>query len=136
MPTTEPEVIQVAVGIARNSEGRLLIGERPAGKDYAGQWEFPGGKIEPGEDVFDALVREFLEELNLEVHAGTPLFSQRHRYPDRVVELHLWLITEFSGDPQGLEGQKLQWAGVDTLRSVRFLEGNRALLDRVCELVL
>jgi len=74
MPITEPDLIQVAVGIALDEKGRVLVGQRPPDKDYAGQWEFPGGKLEPGEDVFEALVREFKEELNLFVQAAQPLF--------------------------------------------------------------
>jgi len=81
MPITEPDFTQVAVGIAVDTEQRLLVAQRPSGKDFAGQWEFPGGKIEAEEDVYDALVREFKEELNLEIRAATPLFSCRSCSP-------------------------------------------------------
>lgn len=136
MPITEPDVtLVVAVGVVADSQGRLLIGERPHGKVYAGQWEFPGGKLEPGETVFEALVREFREELNLQVEAAHALFSCAHAYPDREVELHFWQVTEYQGKAQGAEGQNLRWVHSDDLASVNFLEGNRALLKRVCALV-
>ena len=135
MPITEPDLIQVAVGIALDEKGRVLVGQRPPDKDYAGQWEFPGGKLEPGEDVFKALVREFNEELNLFVQAAQPLFSCRHDYPDRSVNLHLWRVTQYSGEAKGLEGQRLRWVDVDELTTIDFLEGNRALLERVCHLL-
>lgn len=136
MPITEPDVtLVVAVGVVADSQGRLLIGERPQGKAYAGQWEFPGGKLEPGETVFEALVREFREELNLQVEAAHALFSCAHAYPDREVELHFWQVTEYQGKAQGVEGQNLRWVHSDDLASVNFLEGNRALLKRVCALV-
>ena len=137
MPTTEPErTLVVAVGIAVDSQGRLLVGERPAEKDYAGQWEFPGGKLESGEGVFDALVREFREELNLQVGSAQALFSCRHSYPDREVELHFWQVTEYQGEAEGLEGQNLRWVHAEELASLHFLEGNRALLEKVCSMVL
>ena len=136
MPITEPEAAQeVAVGVVVDSQGRLLIGERPQGKAYAGQWEFPGGKVEPGEAVFEALVREFREELNLQVEAAHALFSCVHAYPDRQVELHFWRVTDYRGEAQGVEGQNLQWVHSDDLASVNFLEGNRALLEKICALV-
>lgn len=136
MPITEPDFIQVAVGITVDTEQRVLVAQRPSGKDFAGQWEFPGGKIEADEGVYDALVREFKEELNLEIRAATPLFSCRHEYADRRVELHFWQITSYSGDVRGLEGQQFAWAKADDLKTIDFLEGNRALLERVCNLVL
>ncbi|MGB1446713.1 MAG: 8-oxo-dGTP diphosphatase MutT [Arenicellales bacterium] len=136
MPITEPEAAQeVAVGVVADSQGRLLIGERPQGKAYAGQWEFPGGKVEPGEAVFEALVREFREELNLQVEAAHALFSCIHSYPDREVELHFWQVTDYRGEARGVEGQNLRWVHSDDLASVNFLEGNRALLEKICALV-
>ena len=136
MPITEPEAAQeVAVGVVADSQGRLLIGERPQGKAYAGQWEFPGGKVEPGEAVFEALVREFREELNLQVEAAHALFSCVHAYPDREVELHFWQVTDYRGEARGVEGQNLRWVHSDDLASVNFLEGNRALLEKICALV-
>ena len=136
MPITEPEAAhEVAVGVVVDSQGRLLIGERPQGKAYAGQWEFPGGKVEPGEAVFEALVREFREELNLQVEAAHALFSCVHAYPDREVELHFWQVTDYRGEARGVEGQNLRWVHSDDLASVNFLEGNRPLLEKICALV-
>lgn len=123
------------MGVVVDSQGRLLIGERPQGKAYAGQWEFPGGKVEPGEAVFEALVREFREELNLQVEAAHALFSCVHAYPDREVELHFWQVTDYRGEARGVEGQNLRWVHSDDLASVNFLEGNRALLEKICALV-
>ena len=123
------------MGVVADSQGRLLIGERPQGKAYAGQWEFPGGKVEPGEAVFEALVGEFREELNLQVEAAHALCSCVHAYPDREVELHFWQVTDYRGEARGVEGQNLRWVHSDDLASVNFLEGNRALLEKICALV-
>ena len=136
MPTiVRDEALVVAVGVAVDPSGRLLVGQRPVGKAYAGQWEFPGGKLEPGETGYQALVREFREELGLEVLSARPLFSCLHNYPDRKVELHLWQVTDFRGEARGLEGQELRWVSPTDLRSLDFLKGNRSLLDRICVMV-
>ena len=97
MPITAPEGwVPVAVGIARDQMGQFLVGQRPACKVYPGKWEFPGGKVEPGESVFNALVREFREELGLEIIRAEPAFVVRHRYPDRSVELNVWASDRLS----------------------------------------
>ena len=76
------------------------------------------------------------EELNLQVDSADALFSCEHAYPDRQVELHFWRVTEYQGEAEGLEGQRLRWVQADDLASLDFLEGNRALLEKVCAMVL
>jgi len=132
MPITEPEGwIPVAVGIARDPMGRLLVGQRPACKDYPGKWEFPGGKVEPGESVFKALVREFREELGLEIIRAEPAFVVRHHYPDRSVELNVWRVIDFLGKATGLEDQVVCWVAPRELAGLDFLDGNQTLVERV-----
>ena len=132
MPITEPEGwIPVAVGIARDPMGRLLVGQRPACKDYPGKWEFPGGKLEPGESVYKALVREFREELGLEITRAEPAFVVRHHYPDRSVELNVWRVIDFLGKATGLEDQVVCWVAPRELAGLDFLDGNQTLLERV-----
>jgi len=132
MPITEPEGwIPVAVGIARDPMGRLLVGQRPACKDYPGKWEFPGGKLEPGESVYKALVREFREELGLEITRAEPAFVVRHHYPDRSVELNVWRVIDFLGKATGLEDQVVCWVAPRELAGLDFLDGNQTLVERV-----
>ena len=132
MLITEPEGwIPVAVGIARDPMGRLLVGQRPACKDYPGKWEFPGGKLEPGESVYKALVREFREELGLEITRAEPAFVVRHHYPDRSVELNVWRVIDFLGKATGLEDQVVCWVAPRELAGLDFLDGNQTLLERV-----
>ena len=132
MPITEPEGwIPVAVGIARDPMGRLLVGQRPACKDYPGKWEFPGGKLEPGESVYKALVREFREELGLEITRAEPAFMVRHHYPDRSVELNVWRVIDFLGKATGLEDQVVCWVAPRELAGLDFLDGNQTLVERV-----
>lgn len=93
----------------RDREGRVLIAERPAGKPLAGFWEFPGGKLEPGEAAFDALRRELHEELGIRVRDAYRLMRFSHRYPEREVELDVWRVTAWDGVPASQEGQHLEW---------------------------
>ena len=132
MPITAPEGwVLVAVGIARDQMGQLLVGQRPACKAYPGKWEFPGGKVEPGESVFNALVREFREELGLEIIRAEPAFVVRHRYPDRSVELNVWRVTKCRGKATGREGQVVRWVAPRELSDFDFLEGNQTIVERV-----
>jgi len=102
-------VIQVACGVLQGPAGEMLLAQRPAGKLAAGKWEFPGGKIEAGESARDALVREFEEELGVEVLDARPLARLRQDYADRCVWLDTWLVTRFANEPEPREGQRLLW---------------------------
>jgi 8-oxo-dGTP diphosphatase len=101
--------LEVVAGAIIDAEGRVLIAQRPDGKALAGRWEFPGGKIGQGEEARDGLARELREELGVEVHDAERLIRYSHAYPDRLVRLDLWLVTSWSGDPRGLDGQSLKW---------------------------
>ena len=107
-PSNRP-VTEVAAGILLDSEGRYLLGQRPEGKPYAGYWEVPGGKIEKGETVFEALKRELHEELGIEILDSEELTVLEHDYPHAYVRLHVSVIRNWSGTPAGCEGQQLSW---------------------------
>ncbi len=103
-------VTEVAVGVLTDPEtGRVLIGSRPEGKPYAGWWELPGGKLEPGESVHEALARELKEELNLTVTDSMPWFVMEKSYPHAYVRLHFRRSEAFLGRPESLEGQDFRW---------------------------
>lgn len=112
-------------------DGKLLVAERPEGKPYSGYWEFPGGKVENDEPAELAIKRELHEELGIDVIHAEPWFQHLHAYPDKTVLLDLWLITEFSGDPQGLENQVLRWVSYEEILHLPLLEGNLAFLSQI-----
>lgn len=102
-------LIQVACGVLQRADGTVLLAQRPVGKIAAGKWEFPGGKIEDGEDAAAALRRELREELGIELRCAEPLLCFRHDYHDRSVVLDTWRVLDWHGEPQGHEGQALRW---------------------------
>lgn len=107
-------IVDVAVGVLIRANGDVLLGDRPADKPWAGWWELPGGKIEPGETVLEALRRELAEEIGIELTQATPWVTHIHRYPKSTVRLHFCRVLEWSNEPCGLEGQSLKWVSVET----------------------
>ena len=103
--------IDVAVGILMKPNGDVLLGSRPEGKPYAGYWEFPGGKVEAGEAVLDALKRAFAEEIGVRIISAEPWCGVEHVYPHAHVRLHFFISREWQGEPHALEGQQLAWQG-------------------------
>jgi 8-oxo-dGTP diphosphatase len=109
--TTPASPIDVAVGILMKPNGEVLLGCRPEGKPYAGYWEFPGGKVEVGESILNALKREFAEEIGVEIISAEPWCGVEHVYPHAHVRLHFFISREWLGEPRSLEGQQLAWQG-------------------------
>ena len=146
MPTTGPETehvlgvqvsLHVAAGVIMNSSNEVLLALRPRHKHQGGLWEFPGGKVEAGEAVQVALARELEEELGLVVEECSALFVTSHDYGDRHVTLDVWMVTGFTGEPHGREGQEIAWVSLERLDNLDFPEANRpivaALLERFCK---
>ncbi len=103
-----PEV-EVAVGVLLRADGAFLLTSRPAGKVYEGYWEFPGGKLEPGETVEQALRRELHEEIGLVIGGVVPWRVERVDYPHALVRLHFCKVHTWSGQLQMHEGQQFAW---------------------------
>ena len=102
-------IIDVVVGVLRNTQGEYLFTQRPTGKPMAGYWEFPGGKVEAGESNQQALVRELQEELGITITNGTPWRTVEHVYAHAHVLLHFIIVTAWQGEPHGREAQDLHW---------------------------
>ncbi len=103
------KIVDVAVGILMQADGSFLMTTRPVGKVYAGYWEFPGGKIERGETLADALRRELIEEIGITIGAVHPWKEQVVDYPHALVRLHFCKVSEWSGAFEMCEGQEMRW---------------------------
>ena len=120
--------VQVAVGVIKNPQGEILIAKRPEDKHMGGLWEFPGGKIEPGESTEMALDRELREEVNLTPTRFEKLIRIEHQYPDKHVVLNVLLITGFSSEAVGREGQEIQCVKTEDLNKYIFPEANKPII--------
>ena len=122
------KTVHVAVAVIENASGEILISKRLDHLHMGGFWEFPGGKVEAGETVLQALQREILEEVALDIHAAQPLLQIPFQYPEKRVLLDVWHVKNFSGIAQSCEGQKVLWIPRNELRNYEFPPANRAIL--------
>ena len=109
MSESQRTPVDVAVGVLIAADGRFLLTSRPAGKVYAGYWEFPGGKFEPGETVDTALRRELIEELGITIGATHPWQQEVMDYPHARVRLHFCKVFDWQGEFEMREGQRMAW---------------------------
>jgi 8-oxo-dGTP diphosphatase len=121
-------LVPVAAAVIVAQDGRVLLAQRPPGKAYAGYWEFPGGKIEPGESAREALARELREELGIVVHRSAPWLVQRYRYPHAHVELHFFRVVEWTGEPFGHDGQAFAWQVPGSFDVLPLLPANTSVM--------
>lgn len=126
-------MMHVVVGVMISAEGEVLIAQRPADKYKPGLWEFPGGKVEPGEGAFKALQRELHEEIDIQVESAVPWMQVKYDYGDRKVLLDTWRVTKFMGEPHGAEGQEVRWEKIENLIRYEFPAGNKLILERLRE---
>jgi 8-oxo-dGTP diphosphatase len=121
-------VVEVSAAVILRTDGSFLIARRPAGKVYAGYWEFPGGKIEPGEPAAAALKRELHEELGIDVIRAYPWITRVHTYPHATVRLNFFRVLEWSGEPHPREAQTILWQPPDTPVAQPMLPANAPVL--------
>jgi 8-oxo-dGTP diphosphatase len=122
------ERIEVAAAVIQRADGCFLLGQRPAGKPYAGYWEFPGGKIERGEAPLVALARELREELEIGVEQAYPWLTRDHDYEHAAVRLRFYRVTRWSGALHGREGQRFAWQAPGALSVGPMLPANAPIL--------
>lgn len=120
--------VHVAAAVIRDEQGRVLLAQRAAKQHQGGFWEFPGGKVEAGESVEQALKRELAEELGIAVEQARPLLQVAHDYSDKQVLLDVWEVSRFSGQAQGLEGQPLVWVSAQQLPHYEFPAANAPIV--------
>jgi 8-oxo-dGTP diphosphatase len=122
------KVVDVAVGIITQGD-RVLVAKRRSHQEWAGCWEFPGGKVEVGEEIYSALCRELKEEVALHVEKATFLKSIAYDYEKYHVILHVWLVEHFSGEPESAEGQHIEWVSQSKLPLLQFPPANHAIIE-------
>ena len=123
------KIVHVAAAAIRNADRQILIAKRPDDKHQGGLWGFPGGKVEPGEPVIEALQRELHEELGIDVVACRPLIQVPYHYPDKSVFLDVYEVSAFEGEPWGKEGQPVKWVSETELESYAFPAANKPILN-------
>lgn len=126
--------IEVVAGILLNHKSEVLIAERIGDGPFNGLWEFPGGKIDPGEDSPAALVRELQEELGVRVVDSRYFLSLRHDYDDRRVSIDFFLVDEWQQEPTGLEGQALRWVAIGDLTAADLLPADAPVVSALKQL--
>jgi len=123
----------VVAGVIRDAEGRILMAQRPRGRHMEGLWELPGGKVRSGEAPAAALARELAEELGIEAEVHEPITFAVHEEPGLRILLLFFEAMIRQGEPRGLEGQALVWAGPDDLQRLPTPPADEALVLRLIE---
>ena len=129
------DALHVAVGVILNDARQILITRRAPGSHQGGLWEFPGGKVEAGESLEQALSRELQEELGIVVGRTSPLLQVEHDYGDKVVLLDVCVVWEFSGRARGEEGQAMAWVVLADLANYEFPVANKPIISAITALL-
>ncbi|MEC5291456.1 (deoxy)nucleoside triphosphate pyrophosphohydrolase [Aurantimonas sp. C2-6-R+9] len=137
MMSAERRLLLVVACALIDADGRLLIAERPAGKPLAGLWEFPGGKVEPGETPEATLIRELHEELGIVTKAAclAPLTFASHSYDDFHLLMPLYICRRYEGIPVPREGQRLKWVRATQLRDYPMPPADEPLIPHLIDLL-
>lgn len=130
IPSYNSSCLHVVVGILWRGK-QFLAAQRPKGRIHAGYWEFPGGKVEAGESLEDALIRELDEELAITITAPVFFYNVSHNYGDLPLSLHFFHITTFTGEPTPIEGQNLRWLTPKEATNLCFLEADQSLIKKL-----
>lgn len=121
-------IVEVSAAVLTQPDGRVLLAQRPPGKVYAGYWEFPGGKVEPGESLEAALVRELHEELGIVVTRACRWITRVFEYPHAIVRLNFFRVFDWQGEPHPHEGQVFSWQQPDAVEVTPLLPANFPIL--------
>ncbi|MFT7286356.1 MAG: 8-oxo-dGTP diphosphatase [Halieaceae bacterium] len=128
-------MLHVAVAVIINAQGEVLLTRRHPQSHQGGFWEFPGGKVEPGETVAEALRRELREELAIDISEHRALLEIVHDYGDRLVCLDVHRVIAFTGQPRPCEGQPMRWVPGADLRAYSFPAANEPIVERLLEIL-
>lgn len=122
--------VHVAVGVIKKDD-LIFIAKRHEAQHQGGKWEFPGGKVEAGETVTQALARELKEEIGIDVKSSTPFLEIHHDYPDKSVHLDIHLVEAFDGEAKHLEGQDHKWVAISDLNNYEFPAANVVIIEKL-----
>ncbi|HWL71059.1 MAG TPA: (deoxy)nucleoside triphosphate pyrophosphohydrolase [Geminicoccus sp.] len=137
MPSPEKPIVLVVACALVDPDGRVLVAQRPAGKPMAGLWEFPGGKVQPGESPEAALIRELEEELGVSTHASclAPLTFASHAYDGFHLLMPLYVCRRWHNEPVGREHQALRWVRPQRLHELAMPAADLPLIAPLCDLL-
>ncbi|MBB1272923.1 8-oxo-dGTP diphosphatase MutT [Psychromonas sp. SR45-3] len=121
----------ISIAIVQNEQKQLLISRRQQGKHLAGKWEFPGGKVEQGEALETAMLRELKEEVGLSATQFTLFDSLNFQYDQLNLSLHFYLVSDYEGEPVSLEGQQIKWVSVSQLSEYEFPKANLTVINKL-----
>jgi 8-oxo-dGTP diphosphatase len=122
---------QIGVAVIWNQSGQILIARRKIGGTMGGLWEFPGGKIEPGETISECIIREISEELGIEISVGAHLISIEHTYPTFQLMAIVHHCQHLSGIPQPIESEEVRWVNASDLNNYQFPAANDAIIHAI-----
>jgi len=121
----------ICIAIVKNEQQQFLITRRQAGQHLAGKWEFPGGKLEEGESLVNAMQRELKEEVGLTATEYSFFEAMTFDYDELTLQLNFYIVSAFEGEASGLEGQMMKWVTLEELRSYSFPKANKAIIDKL-----
>ena len=124
------KIVNVAVGVIKKNNA-IFICKRADDQHQGGLWEFPGGKVEANESVFAALQRELIEEVGITIHSSSQLMVIEHDYGDKCVRLDIHVVSNFSGQAHGAEGQPSEWVNISELTNYDFPAANAEIIEKL-----
>jgi 8-oxo-dGTP diphosphatase len=124
------KIVNVAVGVIKKNNA-IFICKRADEQHQGGLWEFPGGKVEANESVFAALKRELTEEVGITIHSSSQLMVIEHDYGDKCVKLDIHVVSNFSGEAHGAEGQPSEWVNISELTHYDFPAANAEIIKKL-----
>lgn len=125
------KALHVAVAVIINEQQEVLLALRQPDQHQGGLWEFPGGKVNYDETVYQALRREIKEEVGLIIESAEPLLTVEHQYSEKMVLLDVWHVDNYLGETSGLEGQEIRWCPIATIQQYDFPAANQAIIEAV-----
>jgi 8-oxo-dGTP diphosphatase len=124
-------MLHVVVALIYNTQNQILVAQRQAHKFQGGRWEFPGGKVETNETPLEALKRELHEEVGIDILTAESFCKFEHSYPDKVILLDVWKVTQYNNQPHSKEGQAVKWVSLQALAMLDIPDANWDIVKKL-----